>query len=86
MQKMIYNAPEVRQKVIDFFRSDPDLSGCYTDLSALFEEVDGLKLWELPKEKQIKRANTFVQSAALHFDEFIKDFNNPVEPDEHQRH
>lgn len=70
---------KARQKVFDCITADPDLSVCYSSLSALFEMVNGKRLWELPEEEQIKRANTLVQSAALHFEKSIKDFKNPME-------
>jgi integrase len=68
---------KARQKVMDFFLADPDLSICYTSISALFEMVNGKKLWELPEEEQMKRANELVQTAALHFEKIIKCSDNP---------
>ncbi|MDR3197670.1 MAG: hypothetical protein LBU34_07340 [Planctomycetaceae bacterium] len=68
-----------RQKIFDCITSDPDLSVCYASVSALFKTVHGKQLWELLEEEQIKRTNTFVQSAALHFEKATKDFSNPLD-------
>lgn len=69
---------KAQQKVIDFFLADSDLTICYANVSALFETVNGKQLWELPEEEQIKKANTFVQSAAQHFGKFVECFKNPL--------
>ncbi|MDR1140813.1 MAG: phage integrase SAM-like domain-containing protein [Planctomycetaceae bacterium] len=70
---------KARQKVFDCIMADPDLSVCYTSVSAFLEMVNGKQVWELPEEEQIKRANTLVQSAAQHFEKSLRDFNNPLE-------
>jgi hypothetical protein len=70
---------KAQQKVIDFFLADSDLTICYANVSALFETVNGKQLWELPEEEQIKKANTFVQSAAQHFGKFVECFKNPLD-------
>jgi hypothetical protein len=72
---------KAQQEILDHFLSDSDLSICYANISALLEMTNGKQVWELPVEEQIKRANTFVQSAAQHFAKPFKNVLNPLEPD-----
>ncbi|MDR1268447.1 MAG: hypothetical protein LBK82_02875 [Planctomycetaceae bacterium] len=70
---------KLQQKVFDCIMDAPDLSVCYTSVSAFLKMVNGKQVWKLPEEEQIKRVNTLVQSAAQHFEKSIRDFNYPLE-------
>jgi hypothetical protein len=67
------------QKVMDVMLADPELSIGYANISAIFKTVYNKSFYELPQEEQLKRANTFVQNAAQHYEKFITDFSSEME-------